>query len=583
MNKPRRVFMLFTMMLALSGCFWGNKQEDNLPSETETLPQVTIKYASWMAKGEDKPILKAFMEKYPHIKVVDEILDGSNYDTLIKTRLLSNDAPDVFLFMGGQYDPFVHQDWLLDVTNEPEVLKRKGTKLAEFFLYRNGEGDPGKTFGVSVSSGVFDSPIYYNKKYFAKLGVFPPETLEQFYALCGIIKKDGKNPFVIGIKGRWPMGQIMFPFWYTDTLGRHPKLGENFYFGKMKPSDVYNGSLSFLETLMINEYIGKDSLNMTYDQSVQSFVDGSAAMLPMGSWIPEVDVIKNSNPELFELGIFSFPFPWYNGKIHLIVNLDRNLGISKKTKHLEEAQKLFNFFLEKQNLKGYLESQSLFTLDPKIDIEINPVLADFVAKHQNQDKYEIHFNDNEDSSLSIPTAFGQEIAKSWDRIVGGSTAKLELERLNHVYDQTKDDTEGPALTANWNFNTDLDKQEWIRPGGEFTVANGKLILSTSTNYAPFILSPDRLNMNDSNRFIRIRMKILSNELQAMLDFITNEDEKWDVEKRMSFMTVPNSYNEYLLDMGTIPGWTGSIIKQIKLTPFNKIGTANIDYISISAQ
>src|SRR5579871_1853668 len=84
---------------------------------TAAQDQVTLKYASWMSKGEDKPTLDAFMKKYPNIKVEDAVLDGLNYDQNLKPRMISGDAPDVFLFQPAQFASYVKEGWLMDVSD----------------------------------------------------------------------------------------------------------------------------------------------------------------------------------------------------------------------------------------------------------------------------------------------------------------------------------------------------------------------------------------------------------------------------------------------------------------------------------
>ena len=66
-------------------------------SQTSTEGEVALKFISWMTKGEDLPVLEDFMAENPGIKVTNQSLDGTNYQTLVNTMLMGGEIPDVFL------------------------------------------------------------------------------------------------------------------------------------------------------------------------------------------------------------------------------------------------------------------------------------------------------------------------------------------------------------------------------------------------------------------------------------------------------------------------------------------------------
>jgi hypothetical protein len=114
----------------------------------------TLKYTSWMAAGEDKPVLSAFMAANPGIKVEDEILEGSRYQSLLKTRVLGGDIPDVMLIMPDQIQEFAKLGLLADVSSEPSIALQKKAPSIDASLSL-----AGKTYGFSVNGGVAEHPI----------------------------------------------------------------------------------------------------------------------------------------------------------------------------------------------------------------------------------------------------------------------------------------------------------------------------------------------------------------------------------------------------------------------------------------
>jgi raffinose/stachyose/melibiose transport system substrate-binding protein len=397
---------------------------------------VTLKYVSWMSKGEDKPILAEFMKKYPNIKVEDQVLDGATYDQLIKPRFIAKDAPDVLLFMPFQYQPFVAEGWLMDVTNEPGTKQMDALKsLAASYTIG------GKVYGTMVNGLLSDQPIYYNKKYFAKLGITPPTTVDEFLAAAEKIKADGKDPLVFGGKDVWPLEFIFTRgYFVTQQLNKFNGADPDIKLikGEATIKDVYGSTFDFFSQLVSKGYIGPASQSLTYDQSVQYFIDGKAGMLPQGPWIAGLDVINKADPATFELGAFAFPHDKIDGKIRVSGSSDRNIGIWSGTKHPEEAKLLYNFFLSKENLKTYLETQSLGTLVPGIDPKVAPALADYAKAQADPTKYEIFIGSTDDSVASIPPAWKAALDQVYSNILAGATVDEELKRLQGVWDQVKD-------------------------------------------------------------------------------------------------------------------------------------------------
>ena len=404
----------------LAGCKSVKQVASNQASDGGQ-KQVTIKYASWMSKGEDKPILDAFMKANPNIKVEDEVIDGTQYDKLMKTRILSGDAPDVFLFQPTEYQPFVKESFLMDVTNEIGTAALvKNPAVVEYFKVN------GKIYGNIVNGDISIPAVYYNKKYFSRLAISPPTTVDEFLTACEKIKADGKEPLVFGGKDRWPVDFFFRSKAFTGKLKDNSQWGLSLYKGDLKSSQFYKGELDFVSNLVQKGYIGKACLTLTYDQSVQYFADGKAAMLPQGTWIPSLDTIKNAKD--LDLGCFVLPTP----DKFAMAEVDRSIGISAKTKYPQEAKKLYNFFMDQNNLKGYLEGQSLTTL-LKVDYKVDPAIADYVKNLYNPDNHTAILN----QKATITPAFSDATQNAYVNILAGSTVDSELKKLDQEFEKTK--------------------------------------------------------------------------------------------------------------------------------------------------
>jgi raffinose/stachyose/melibiose transport system substrate-binding protein len=340
----------------------------------------SLKYASWMAGGEDKPVLAAFMKANPGILVEDEILEGSKYQLLLKTRILGGDIPDVMLIMPDQVQEFIRLGIIADVSGEPAVALQKKSPSINAAFSRNG-----KTYAFTVNGGTAEHPIWYNKVIFRKLGIAEPRTPEEFLTACEKIKASGVDAIAFGAKDSWP--NRWASYWnLTSQVGvAIEKAKTKDVFEAMskgvKPSELYAQSFKFIEQAVAKGYISKASLSMTWPESAQFFVDGKAAMLPQGPWVPGLDNVKGAEPSSFELGVFLFPAKPYKGTTYVRAAADRILVLSAKTRNAPAARKLFNYFASEANLKAYLSGQTLTSLLP-IALDLPPILNKYVADTQ---------------------------------------------------------------------------------------------------------------------------------------------------------------------------------------------------------
>ena len=126
------IFLAGLMVVGLVGCSGGSSDSSDGGKEEK---KVTLRYVSWMTGGEDKAIIEKFMEENPDINVEIEALDGTNYDKLLKTRLTSGDAPDVFLIQPNQYEKFAKEGFLMDVSDQPAMETLKESPALDKLLY----------------------------------------------------------------------------------------------------------------------------------------------------------------------------------------------------------------------------------------------------------------------------------------------------------------------------------------------------------------------------------------------------------------------------------------------------------------
>lgn len=423
------ICLLISIVLLLpvfAGCGSNSGVADKAASSVPETREVTLKYVSWFTKGEDKPFLQDFMKANPGIKVEDEALEGANYDKLIKTRILSGDAPDVFAIQYNEYNGFIKEGHLMDLTNEPAM-----TLLATAPSLETAYTIDGKKYGFPMQVGGGPIPIYYNKKYFAKLGIAPPKTMQELYAICDKIKADKVEPFVFGDKDKWPFEYFFRSRAYSGMLDNYPEWGLSLYKGELKASEFFKNEYKLAEDLVKKGYVGKSSLTLTWPQSVPYFIEGKAAMLPQGPWVPGLPEIKAADPAKFELGAFMSPVEAVNGKKIAMGEPGVTMVVSSNTKNPEEAKKLFNYWGSADVLKRYCETWGYTTL-MKVDVKTDPVLAGYYKELSSD--FNLIFSQK---AQMAPGFITDSYWNGLQNVLAGSPADTELKRLDTEFEKSK--------------------------------------------------------------------------------------------------------------------------------------------------
>lgn len=143
-------------MISLSAC--GNHQN------SQAGKKVTIEYFNQKKEmsGTLKQIIKDFEKKNPNIHVKE--LDVPNAGTVLKTRILSGDVPDVVNIYPQNID---FQEWAKagyfeDMTHAPYIKNIKNHYADSFRIN-------GKIYNAPLSANVYG--FFYNATEFKKLGL----------------------------------------------------------------------------------------------------------------------------------------------------------------------------------------------------------------------------------------------------------------------------------------------------------------------------------------------------------------------------------------------------------------------------
>ena len=333
---------------------------------------VTLTIESWrnddLAIWRDQ-IIPAFEAKHPDIKVKFTPMAPTEYNAALNSKLDAGTAGDLVtcrpfdaslqLFQKGRLAPL---NSLKGLDNFSPVAKTAWST------------DDGKTtFCVPMASVIHG--FIYNKDAFAKLGLKPPATTDEFFAVLNKIKSDGNYvPLAIGTKDGWETASMGFqnigPNYYKGEEGRKALIA-----GKAKLTDP-----QWVEPFKVmakwKPYMGDGFESQTYPDSQNMFTLGRAAIYPAGSWeIPGFE--KQAS---FKLGVFSPPVQKAGDKCYISDHPDIALGLNTKSAHAAEAKVFLEWVASTEFAGVYSNALPGFFSLNKANVELkNPVAREFVS------------------------------------------------------------------------------------------------------------------------------------------------------------------------------------------------------------
>ena len=180
----------------------GSRENDgdtkNDDSAGENKERVTIKYATFrvgahvMAASEAE-ILRLAKEKFKDefdIEV-EEIPSDSTYIDKMKVLAASNDLPDIIEGKSGLFEIALQGNLAVPLTKYFEEDPEWRAAIGEDNIAFNTRDGEIWSAGLSGDSAV---GYYYNKELFAKAGIEPAKTWDEFFSNCDKLKAAGITP-----------------------------------------------------------------------------------------------------------------------------------------------------------------------------------------------------------------------------------------------------------------------------------------------------------------------------------------------------------------------------------------------------
>jgi multiple sugar transport system substrate-binding protein len=349
MNKKMLSGMITTLALAtvVSACGnntnnGGSASPESSPAGNETKAPVEVTLAGWGSSPEEQALLQQVLDEFetknPDVKVKYEVI-ADQYMDVIKTRLIGNEAPDVFYLDAFEAPALIELDVLepLDgyVTPEFDIEDFEGPTVNAF------KSPEGSIYGFPKDTSTL--ALFYNKKMFADAGIAaPPATWDELLAVSEkLTKKDGDKVEVYG-------------------LGQAPELARQMFMikafgGKLTDED---GMAAFATpeaekglALVIDQHTKANTAGQPSDVGAgwggEMFGQQKAAMVIEGNWA--IPFLQNNFSDV-DFGTAELPTVNGNkGTMAFTVAYVMNKNSEKK----EAAWKLISYLTGKEGMKTW--------------------------------------------------------------------------------------------------------------------------------------------------------------------------------------------------------------------------------------
>ncbi|MFN4101796.1 MAG: ABC transporter substrate-binding protein [Pararhodobacter sp.] len=298
---------------------------------------VTLTIESWrnddLQIWQDR-IIPAFEEAHPGIRVVFSPTAPAEYNAILNSKLDAGSAGDLVtcrpfdasleLFSGGKLADLTD---LAAMANFSDVAKS---------AWQTDDG--AATFCVPMASVIHG--FIYNRTAFEELGLEPPTTMDEFYAVLDAIKEDGSYiPMAMGSADQWEaatMGyQNIGPTFWKGEEGRRALIA-----GEQTLTD--EGWIEpFRQLARWRDYLGDGFEAQTYPDSQNLFTLGRAAIYPSGSW--EIGVFTPQIEGAFEMGAFAPPVAAAGDTCYISDHTDIALGLNAASANADEARQFLEW------------------------------------------------------------------------------------------------------------------------------------------------------------------------------------------------------------------------------------------------
>ena len=339
---------------------------------TGTTAAGELRIESWRSDDRDiwtNTILPAFVERHPGIDVRFTPTAPTEYNASLNARLAGGTAGDLITCRPFDAALALYRQGHLVVLDDLAGMEHFSDVARS--AWQTDAGDA--TFCLPMASVIHG--FIYNKEAFEELGLTPPATEAEFFALLETIKQDGGyTPMAMGTSDQWEAATMGF-----QSIGPNHWKGEDgrraLIAGDARLTDPpYVATLAHLARW--GDYLGRGFKAQSYADSQTLFSLGRAAIYPAGSW--DIATFRAQAP--FEMGAFKPPLPEGAADCYISDHTDIGIGINAASPNQDDARTFLTWLTTPEFAALFANAlPGFFPLsDHKVALE-DPLAQEFIS------------------------------------------------------------------------------------------------------------------------------------------------------------------------------------------------------------
>ncbi|MFD0855639.1 extracellular solute-binding protein, partial [Actinomadura adrarensis] len=321
---------------------------------------------------QQKPV-ELLSKAYTQAKFNLSFAPTDQVQTSVRTQLGAGNAPDVHVVYPGNGSAMsmaqIAQAGLLADLSDQPWTKNIPAGLKSAFQ------QDGKTLIYAAGSSVIGA--VYNKKVFAEAEVEPPTTWSEFLDVCEKIKAKGKVPIALGAQTPWVTQLITYALVPSTVYAKNAQFDEQMKAGSA--SFANSGWVQALEMyldLQKRGFFNDNPNGTTFEQQTAMVATGKAAMaIQVSAVLPDFRKQAGS-PD--DLAMFPVPGADDKNQCWIPAGVVVGLGVSARSKNLDEAKAFLAFLGEQKNMNAWAEAVACIPLVRDASSKIDPVLQPFL-------------------------------------------------------------------------------------------------------------------------------------------------------------------------------------------------------------
>lgn len=339
-------------------------------SSSESHEPVTVKWMHHYAEESRIAWAQAVADKthelYPWVTVEIENQPYDQYVQMLKTKIQSGDAPDLYDGTRALVSEFAKNDYIVDLSQESWTadVMTAGLDAGRF-------GD--KIYSVVPELG--GTFVFYNKDIFEQNGLTVPTTYSEWMDLLKKVKAAGIAPIAAGYQDVWPME---YDF-YSDAIPGLFKDDPNWAAEKMSGDSKFTGDTAFAAEMQRfyerSRYTQDDAFGSDWNKACELMATEKTAMVISGMFA--VDAIKSKNADV-NLGAFALPESEDEKDSLIPFGLGGGFMVNNG-ENQEAAKLLLSVIMSKEMGSQYQTAASTISSIKDVGGDIDPAFQDILA------------------------------------------------------------------------------------------------------------------------------------------------------------------------------------------------------------